>query len=100
MESEGSLPRLQIPAICPYPEPDQSPFSTYTEQNAFIPYVLVVVRSVNYLLKLYACIYFSMKFEDFLCNQVIYRIALCKNLLGEANFQSSSPLLLRASGAF
>jgi len=27
MEQEGSLPRLQIPAPCPYPEPDQrSPF--------------------------------------------------------------------------
>ena len=24
MESEGSLPRLQQPATCPYPEPDQS----------------------------------------------------------------------------
>ena len=24
MELEGSLPRLQVPTICPYPEPDQS----------------------------------------------------------------------------
>jgi hypothetical protein len=24
MEPEGSLPRLQQPAACPYPEPDQS----------------------------------------------------------------------------
>jgi len=24
MESEGSLPHLQVPATCPYPEPDQS----------------------------------------------------------------------------
>ena len=24
MELEGSLLRLQVPAICPYPEPDQS----------------------------------------------------------------------------
>ena len=24
MEPEGSLPRLQVPATCPYPEPDQS----------------------------------------------------------------------------
>jgi len=24
MEHEGSLPHLQVPATCPYPEPDQS----------------------------------------------------------------------------
>jgi hypothetical protein len=24
MEPEGSLPHLQVPATCPYPEPDQS----------------------------------------------------------------------------
>ena len=24
MESEGLLPQLQVPAACPYPEPDQS----------------------------------------------------------------------------
>ena len=24
MEPEGSLPRLQVPAICPYPEPAES----------------------------------------------------------------------------
>jgi len=24
MESESSLPHLQVPATCPYPEPDQS----------------------------------------------------------------------------
>ena len=24
MEPEGSLPRLQVPATCPYPEPDRS----------------------------------------------------------------------------
>jgi hypothetical protein len=24
MEADGSLPCLQVPAICPYPEPDQS----------------------------------------------------------------------------
>jgi hypothetical protein len=24
MEPEGSLPRSQVPAICPYPEPDRS----------------------------------------------------------------------------
>jgi len=24
MEPEGSLPHLQVPANCPYPEPDQS----------------------------------------------------------------------------
>jgi len=24
MESEGSLPPFQVPAICPYPKPDQS----------------------------------------------------------------------------
>jgi len=24
MEPEGSLPHLQVPASCPYPEPDQS----------------------------------------------------------------------------
>ena len=24
MEPEGSLPRLKVPATCPYPEPDQS----------------------------------------------------------------------------
>jgi hypothetical protein len=24
MEPEGSLPHLQVPAICPYSEPDQS----------------------------------------------------------------------------
>jgi hypothetical protein len=24
METEGSLPRLQVHATCPYPEPDQS----------------------------------------------------------------------------
>ena len=29
MEPEGSLPRLQVPATCPYPEPDRSrPAST------------------------------------------------------------------------
>jgi hypothetical protein len=24
METDGSLPRLQVPATCPYPKPDQS----------------------------------------------------------------------------
>ena len=24
MESEGSLPHLQVPATCPYPQPDES----------------------------------------------------------------------------
>ena len=24
MEPEGSLPRLQVPPTCPYPQPDQS----------------------------------------------------------------------------
>ena len=24
MEPDGSLPRLKVPATCPYPEPDQS----------------------------------------------------------------------------
>ena len=32
MEPEGSLPHLQVPDTCPYPEPDQSsscPYLTY-----------------------------------------------------------------------
>ena len=29
MEPEGLLPRLQVPATCPYPEPDESNPSPY-----------------------------------------------------------------------
>ena len=38
MEPEGSLPRLQTPVICPYPEPEQSsPFlSTPLLENSLV----------------------------------------------------------------
>jgi len=29
MEPEGSLPHLQVPATCPYPEPDESSTPTH-----------------------------------------------------------------------
>ena len=38
MEPEGSLPRVQEPAICPYPEPDQS--------SPFPPFHLLKIRSL------------------------------------------------------
>ena len=36
MEPEGSLPHSQVPANCPYPEPDQSsPYPRIIYKNTF-----------------------------------------------------------------
>jgi hypothetical protein len=38
METEGSFPRLQVHATCPYPEPDQSsPFTLKTHLKIILP---------------------------------------------------------------
>ena len=47
MEPEDSLPRLQVPATCPYPEPDQS--SPY-------PHIPVPKDPSQYHLPIYAWI--------------------------------------------
>ena len=37
MEPESSLPLLQVPAICPYPEPDQSsPYPHHTFRRSIL----------------------------------------------------------------
>jgi len=44
MEPKGSLPHVQVPTTCPYPEPAQSspyPHIPLPEDPFFIPYVQV-----------------------------------------------------------
>jgi len=35
MEPEGSLPHSQVPATCPYPEPDRSSPYPHTKSNLY-----------------------------------------------------------------
>jgi hypothetical protein len=41
MEPEGLLPHSQLPATCPYPEPDQSPHIPITEDPTYVTVVLI-----------------------------------------------------------
>jgi len=41
MEPEGSVPLLQVPAICPYPDPDQS--TSHAPQSFFLKFHLNII---------------------------------------------------------
>ena len=49
MEPESSLPRLQLPATCPYPEPEILPFTSLSKYFAEVPtYTLVQFIILGY----------------------------------------------------
>jgi hypothetical protein len=45
MEPEGSLPHLQVPATCPYPEPDQS--SPFPPSHFLMIYLNIILPSTS-----------------------------------------------------
>ena len=64
MEPEGLLPNSQAPAICPYPEPDQS--------SPFLPHPNFFKVSFYYYSAIYACVFQVVSFTSGLPTKMFY----------------------------